>query len=258
MRKAFLAFVLLCVGSSAAAPAGAIVGGQPDGNRHPQVGALVDFIPQAGRTIAYCSGTLISPTVFLTAAHCAVPSSPTTTVTFAEQYSPSAPTHRGRIFAHPEFNPSANTAVNDVAVVVFDKPVKGITPARLPTAGLLDQMGLTQSSSFTAVGYGDTEFVNGPGGKSTNHVQARHYAVGTFHSLTPRALHLSQNASTGDGGTCNGDSGGPNFIGAGSAETTIIAGTTVTGDTYCTSTNVDQRVDIPSVRAFLDDFVALP
>jgi len=62
----------------------------------------------------------------------------------------------------------------------------------------------------------------------------------------------------GDGGTCYGDSGGPNFLGAGASETNIIAGTTVTGDTPCRATNVDYRLDTPSARSFLGQFVTLP
>jgi hypothetical protein len=62
------------------------------------------------------------------------------------------------------------------------------------------------------------------------------------------------NPSTGNGGTCYGDSGGPNFLG----DTNIIAGTTITGDHVCRATNVDYRLNTPSARAFLAQFVTLP
>jgi hypothetical protein len=45
-------------------------------------------------------------------------------------------------------------------------------------------------------------------------------------------------AATGDGGTCYGDSGGPNFLCTGPTETEIIAGITITGGSLCKSTNV--------------------
>jgi hypothetical protein len=64
--------------------------------------------------------------------------------------------------------------------------------------------------------------------------------------------------ATGDGGTCNGDSGGPNFFGAGSTETTVIAAVTSTGDILCKATNVDYRLDIPEAQSFLEQFLALP
>ncbi len=62
------------------------------------------------------------------------------------------------------------------------------------------------------------------------------------------------NASTGNGDTCYGDSGGPNFLG----DTNVIAAITITGDAVCHSTNVVYRLDTESARAFLDDYVTLP
>lgn len=218
-----------------AAPAGAITNGQPDGGRHPNVGAA-----------AHCGflGTAVE-------------------VTFDETYTPASTTFTGTCHAHPAFRPGTNAQgqnSNDIAVVVLDAPVPGIAPARLPTAGLLDQMKadgtLTRATQFTSVGYGDSAFVNGPGGQTTTHLQARHFAVGAFNSLTAAFLHLTQNA--GNGGTCDGDSGGPNFLGAGAGETSIVAGVTVTGDTHCKSTNVDLRLDTPAARDFLDGYVTLP
>jgi len=60
--------------------------------------------------------------------------------------------------------------------------------------------------------------------------------------------------ATGDGGTCFGDSGGPNFLGT----TDIVNATTIAGDAICRSTHVDYRMDTPSARAFLGGFVTLP
>jgi hypothetical protein len=57
---------------------------------------------------------------------------------------------------------------------------------------------------------------------------------------------------------CYGDSGGPNFLGAGSTETNIVAATTITGDMWCRSTNVDYRLDTASARSFLASYVTLP
>jgi len=136
--------------------------------------------------------------------------------------------------------------------------VKGITPARLPEAGLLDRLGLTQTSRFTAVGYGGTEAVNQPGGPVISYPDIRMYSVSSFSALNPHWLRLSQNNARDDGGTCYGDSGGPNFIGAGSTETDIIAAVTVTGDALCKSTNVTYRLDTESARPFLSAFVTLP
>jgi hypothetical protein len=96
------------------------------------------------------------------------------------------------------------------------------------------------------------------GGKTFHYADIRYRTVGTLNTLTKAWLKLSMNPSHGDGGTCYGDSGGPNFLGAGASETDIIAGTTITDDTPYRSTNVDYRLDTPSARAFLGQFVTLP
>jgi secreted trypsin-like serine protease len=253
MRKLLLA---LLVAACAATAAQAITYGQADGNRHPMVGALVGTFD--GETYPYCSGTLISPTVFLTAAHCEIETNDVS-VTFDEVYTSKAKLYSGTFHANPAYTPSQNDP-GDLAVVVFDRPIRGITPAQLPTAGLLDAMKadgtLNGSTQFTSVGYGGQEV---PKGKpELTYEDAREFSVGTFSALGPGYLRLSQNQATGDGGSCYGDSGGPNFLGAGATETTTIAGTTITGDVWCKSTNVTQRLDTAAARAFLGSYVALP
>ena len=59
------------------APAFAITNGQPDGDDHPHVGQLLFFVPDAPSAIFddpggwfNCTGTLVSPTIVLTAGHC--------------------------------------------------------------------------------------------------------------------------------------------------------------------------------------------
>ena len=79
-------------------------------------------------------------------------------------------------------------------------------------------------------------------------------AVGTLNAINPAWLRISMNPATGNGGTCYGDSGGPNFLG----DDRHPGGTTITGDYVCRSTNVDYRLDTPSARAFLGQFVTLP
>ena len=87
----------------------------------------------------------------------------------------------------------------------------------------------------------------------------RQYSTGTLNAINKTWLRISMNASTGNGGTCYGDSGGPNFLGAGKdVINIIIAGITITGDALCKSTNVIYRLDTESARAFLGDYVTLP
>ena len=250
LPAALLALLLL------ASPASAITFGQPDGNRHPNVGGLV--VPFEGDNFLICSGTLISPTVFLTAAHCDIGLS-RVFVTFDPSFSSSSPLLAGTMHANPDFN-GAQSDPQDIAVVVLDRPVSGITPARLPTAGQLDQMKaagtLNQSTRFTAVGYGGQEQVHDPGTGAPviAFLDTREFASSSFNSLNNGYLRLSQNNAHDDGGTCFGDSGGPNFLG----DSTTIAAITITGDSVCKSTNVDYRLDIPSARSFLSGFVRVP
>ena len=77
----------------------------------------------------------------------------------------------------------------------------------------------------------------------------RMFSFSSFNSLNKGYLRLSQNPSTGDGGTCFGDSGGPNFLSVNRQQ--LIVSITISGDSVCRSTNVDYRLDTISAQAFL-------
>jgi hypothetical protein len=79
-------------------------------------------------------------------------------------------------------------------------------------------------------------------------------ATGTLNSTNATWLRVSMNPSLGNGGTCYGDSGGPNFLGT----SDVIAAITITGDAICRSTNVDYRLVTTSARDFLSQYVTLP
>jgi V8-like Glu-specific endopeptidase len=234
----------------AAPPAAAIVNGAPDGNAHPYVGGLVADQAYSDGTWLYCSGTLISASVVLTAAHCDV-GTPGVRVTFSSAYQDGDKTYSGTFHADPAYG-HAQSDPHDIAVVVLDKPVKGVAPAALPKAGALDRLPADQQ--FTSVGYGAYEVTSGPGGHRFLYNDVRGVATGTLNATNPAWLRISMNASTGNGGTCYGDSGGPNFLGT----SNVVAATTITGDAVCRSTNVDYRLDTPSARAFLAGYVSLP
>ena len=242
---AVLVSVLAC-----ASMAGAITNGQIDGNRHPNVGGLVNDTQYSDGTWLYCSGTLISPTVFLTAAHCG-DNGERVRVTFDPDYQDGDKTYSGTFYADPAY-PGPTSDAHDIAVVVFDKPIKGITPASLPEADSLSA--LPSDQQFTSVGYGAYAVTSAPGGHQYLYDDVRQYATGTLNATNNTWLRISMNPSTGNGGTCYGDSGGPNFLG----DTDTIAAITITGDAVCRSTNVVYRLDTPSARDFLDDYVTLP
>jgi Trypsin len=249
----FIAAIALAV--ITANPAAAIIGGQPDGNGHPNVGAL-DLRP-IGFPIP-CSGTLISPTVYVTAGHCTnfLESRGITQarVTFDPVVSDTARFYTGVLHTNPGFFTGSASDPGDVGVVVFATPIQGITPAPLPPAGLLDQLGPRglKAQTFVQVGYGvSAPLVGGssPPQPDPSSAGTRRVATETFNSLTPTILYLS---AINDGTPCTGDSGSPQFLGS-----TIVA-EGHGGDEACTALTTGYRLDTPSARAFLAHYVSLP
>jgi secreted trypsin-like serine protease len=227
-----------------------------------------------------CSATLLSPTVVLTAGHCTnnFPGSPYTGMrVFTESdVEGGIGTTNNYPFAGPNAVEATSWAahplyetgpffLHDVGVVVLSAPVD--LPAsqygRLPSVDQFDRLktrrGL-QDVTFTAVGYGLQESFPD---------QAMFLATNrrTRMSSTPRLLQinvpgftgpfsmlLSNNHSTG--GTCYGDSGGPNFYGSGSTETRIVAGVTSFGlNGNCAGTGGVFRMDRQDVIDFVETYL---
>ena len=250
MRRTLVTAVLLLAALVFTTPASAITNGVADGNRHPNVGGLVSPTQYSDGTWLYCSGTLISPTIFLTAAHCAEDGE-RVGVTFDTDYQAGDKVYYGTFQSDPLY-PGPSSDSHDIAVVVLDRAVKGIEPALLPEADSLS--GLSATQQFTSVGYGAYEVTNSPGGHQYLYNDVRMVATGTLNAINKTWLRISMNAATGNGGTCYGDSGGPNFLGT----TDIVAAITITGDSVCRSTNVVYRLDTVSARTFLAPYVNLP
>src|SRR4029450_4903441 len=78
----FAAMVIACL---VASPTVAVTNGQPDGDGHPYVGVAIQFIPDMPGFVTVCSGSALSSTKFLTAAHCFDPADP---VLFSSKYGP--------------------------------------------------------------------------------------------------------------------------------------------------------------------------
>jgi hypothetical protein len=216
---------------------------------------------------AACSGTLISPTVFLTAGHCIYLLTQKfgvtqVWVTFDPTFSSTSTLYSGTMHLNPAFPGTGNADPEDLGVIVLDAPAVGISPAALPSQGLLDRMfkdGSLTNTLFTIVGYGATDTVFGGGQPDPNEGKGtRRYATEGFNALNPDLLRLNQNETFGYGGSNHGDSGGPNFVGAGNNETSIIAAITSSGDTWGIEQNVGYRLDTPEARAFLGQYVILP
>jgi secreted trypsin-like serine protease len=216
-----------------------------------------------------CSGTLIAQPkgapVFLTAGHCtafleAVGISQVW-VTFAPSYDEDSISPAGLVpgtyVTHPGY-PGKRPEANDLAVVLLAS-APSATPATLPPLGLLDSMKSSHTlrdATFTTVGYGTVREDKRKGPQSIFFDGIRRYATQGYRSLNENWLNLSMNPSVGSGGTCYGDSGGPHFLG-GPASTQIVS-ITVTGDRWCRATDVTYRLDTPSARQFLGEYVQLP
>jgi len=256
MRRLVVLSVLVVVLSGvSAAPAQAITFGQLDYTAHPWVGALV-FEPTPGVKDWICSGTLVAPKVYVTAAHCTAYLAQLGVdphdvwVTFNPAFSPTDTLYRGTYHSDPLYGSPPKSNDHDLAVVVLDSAPTGITPATLPLAGWLDRPGVRQLT-FTAVGYGEVRNDKTGGPHSGFYDGQRRFVGQTLQSLTRTVVTFSMNPSTGNGGTCYGDSGGPHFA----PDSTIVVAITITGDTNCRSTDKDYRIDTAESLAFINSFI---
>ena len=176
-----------------------------------------------GEVLWRCSGTLISPTVYLTAGHCTESPAEHVEIWFDADVESGRPGNGypnsgdvgGTPCTHPDYDPAA-FYVRDVGVVVLDEPVRMDTYGQLPTQDQLDSLKPRRSTTFTSVGYGLQKSF--PGAASWKNVAERVRMAANPQLLQintgftgDQSLLLSNNTNTG--GTCFGDSGGPNFLG---------------------------------------------
>ena len=236
-------------------------------NTYSNVGAFIVKSPTTGQIFPICSGTMITSDVFLTASHCTIffqqdlaPSGFTayvsldTSIPFGDLTSNATTLFPvSEVVTNPNYSQAQGDS-GDIGALILQSNVNGVTPATLPTCGLLDQLrahnGL-KDAVFTAVGYGVQNRVVGGGVPFFQDVNPipRMYAFSSFNSLNKGYIRLSQNPATGNGGTCFGDSGGPDFMNLNGQ--LILAAITITGDSVCRSTNVDYRLDTTSAQGFL-------
>ena len=242
--------------------------GQRDGNDHPYVGLLYAFVsPEVGGYI--CSGTLLSPTVFLTAAHCLDVPEPVQQylVSFSEQ--PLVQGFNwiaGTAYPHPNYDGLTVPATYDIGVVILDTPVNLSTYGALPTAGLLDglstQRGL-QNVSFTAVGYGLQDSQNPQSNRPVEEWDIARYQGEQRLIQITSAINGGYNVSltnnpgrgNGQGGTCSGDSGGP-FLHYGT--NVVVAVNSFGVAPFCRGNDYAFRTDTEVAREFLSQFISVP
>ena len=251
LRLALLSAAALLVAGLGTPAAHAVLNGTPDGNDHPNVGAVLNPEAFSDGTWALCSGSLVSPTVFLTAAHCdpalyGYDTGGQATFTLDSHYvAGSSQTYTGTFHSDPAW-PGTHADPHDIAVIVLDEPITGVTPVKLPQADSLDS--LPAGTPVVGVGYG----ANTKDGRGYTWSDTRFEATGSLMNTGGTWLRINENAARGLGGGCFGDSGGPNFVGD------VQVATTLSGDAICQSVNAAYRLDTPSARDFLGQFVTLP
>lgn len=285
-KMLFAVFSVIAILAMAVSPVYAITGDWVEDNEHPFVG-LVVFYDANGEFIWRCSGTLLSPTVFLTAGHCADTEGGAVTarVYFQQDaganYDPA--TQVDPITGYPEYCAAGTEGVtcatsdeiynfgftgsltlpntHDVGIVILDQPISLPEYGQLPEANLLDQYITsrgTQDLIFTVSGYGLTYKEQAQNGKPNISFRERLMAEATLVNLNS-ALNAGFNLQTngngdGKGGTCNGDSGGPVFLGEYSSN--LVVGVTSFGlNALCRGSDFAYRIDQPEVLEWILSFM---
>ena len=282
MRKS-IAGLFFAIAVVATTPSHAITGNYVNDFDHPFVGLAV-FYDAAGQFIWRCSGSLISPTKFVTAGHCAdtAEGAASARVYFQQDagahYDPA--TQHDPVTGYPDDCASgtlgklcatsskiynygfANFAgfpnTHDVGVLILDQAIKLSEYGQLPQAGTLDNLAAARGqkdSVFTSSGYGLSLAVQEHSALSNISFRVRLEAESTLVNLRSNNtdgfnLQLQGNGN-GRGGTCSGDSGGPVFLGK-SSSNLIVAVTSFGMNALCRGTDFSYRLDRQEVLDWIN------
>jgi hypothetical protein len=254
-----------------------ITGNYTDDFTHPWVGLIV-FYDANGDFIWRCSGSLISPTVFLTAGHCVDSPAATARIWFAQaaganfdpvtgaddpitgypttcltQPDPCVTASRLYNFGYP--GPFPNT--HDVGLVILDTPVTLAGYGQLAPVGTLDALATQrgqQDVTFVSSGYGLSYTRPTTVLSYRKRLMASSTLVNLRSALTDGFnVQTSANPGNGRGGTCFGDSGGPLLYNE------LIVGVTSFGLNFnCTGVDFAYRVDLAAVQAWIEGITGQP
>lgn len=283
MKRRLIAAVALAAGAMAALPAAAITNDWVVDNEHPYVG-LVVFYDAEGEFLWRCSGSLISPTKFVTAGHCTdtAEGAVSARVWFQQDagahYDPA--TQVDPVSGYPEFCAAgtlgtlcatstklynygfANFAgfpnTHDAGVLILDQPIALPEYGQLPAPGTLDGLGTARGNKktvFTASGYGLTLSANPKSAVPNISYRSRLMGRSTLvnlNSFQNDGYNVQTQGNGNDrGGTCSGDSGGPVFLGE-SSSNLIVAVNSFGLNALCRGTDFGYRLDRKEVLDWIN------
>jgi len=263
-------FVVLAIGAS---PAGAVTGNYSDDTIHPYV-ALIAFYDDNDVFTHRCSGSLLTPTVFLTAGHCTDAATGATNARLWFQQdagvgfdgtnpAPSGYPVASDVTSHHLYNFGFSESLplpnlHDVGIVILDKPIavgdEGYAGgfASLASVGSLDRLATQrgqQDVTFTASGYGLS--LSNP----VKTVSFRKRLMATEQLINLRShltdgfnIQTTANPGNGKGGTCGGDSGGPLLY---DSTNTIVAVNSFGLNEWCRGSDFMYRVDQAAVQSWI-------
>lgn len=241
-----------------------IFGGEPPDA--PEHGAVIGIHSRSGDRVSispFCSGTLITADVILTAAHCldtakggstfrtAAPSSVAVYLGGEEAASDPAPIFIGvsETLIHPSYNRQA--LLNDIALMRLSSPAPAAIAPVAPLPAALGFRAADIGIALDFAGFGVTE--DGSSGVLLHAIASLGgygCAVAGCGSAGDAATQISYAQPVT--GPCSGDSGGPAFISRNG--TPYVAGITSYGDSRCTLYGVSTRVD--AFEGFIAAFAA--